>query len=74
MNTEIDLLRGLSESEAETLLGLGSRAEALGYDGLWINEEPIGRFVVVDESGAAARRVALPAAERLTAGYRQDRE
>jgi alkanesulfonate monooxygenase SsuD/methylene tetrahydromethanopterin reductase-like flavin-dependent oxidoreductase (luciferase family) len=35
---------------------------------------PIGRFVVVGETDEAARRVALPAAERLTAGYRRGGE
>jgi alkanesulfonate monooxygenase SsuD/methylene tetrahydromethanopterin reductase-like flavin-dependent oxidoreductase (luciferase family) len=35
---------------------------------------PIGRFVVVGETDEAARRVALPAAENLTAGYRRGGE
>ena len=35
---------------------------------------PIGRFVVVGESGRAAYKAALPAAERLTAGYRRSGE
>src|SRR5580700_4205979 len=33
---------GLDES-ARSLLELGPRAEALGYDGLWINEEHFGQ-------------------------------
>jgi alkanesulfonate monooxygenase SsuD/methylene tetrahydromethanopterin reductase-like flavin-dependent oxidoreductase (luciferase family) len=35
---------------------------------------PIGRFVVVAETDEAARRVALPVAEKLTAGYRRGGE
>jgi len=35
---------------------------------------PIGRFVVVGESDAAAYTAALPAAEKLTAGYRRSDE
>jgi alkanesulfonate monooxygenase SsuD/methylene tetrahydromethanopterin reductase-like flavin-dependent oxidoreductase (luciferase family) len=35
---------------------------------------PIGRFVVVGETDEGARRVALPAAEKLTAGYRRGGE
>jgi alkanesulfonate monooxygenase SsuD/methylene tetrahydromethanopterin reductase-like flavin-dependent oxidoreductase (luciferase family) len=35
---------------------------------------PIGRFVVVGESDADAYRAALPAAEKLTAGYRRGGE
>lgn len=35
---------------------------------------PIGRFVVVGASDAAAHRVALPAAGKLTAGYRRSGE
>jgi len=35
---------------------------------------PIGRFVVVGETDEAAHRVALPAAEKLTSGYRRGGE
>jgi alkanesulfonate monooxygenase SsuD/methylene tetrahydromethanopterin reductase-like flavin-dependent oxidoreductase (luciferase family) len=35
---------------------------------------PIGRFVVVGETDEEARRIALPAAEKLTAGYRRGGE
>ena len=38
-----------------------------------VAQVPIGRFVVVGESDAAAYKAALPAAERLTAGYRRER-
>jgi alkanesulfonate monooxygenase SsuD/methylene tetrahydromethanopterin reductase-like flavin-dependent oxidoreductase (luciferase family) len=39
-----------------------------------VSEVPIGRFVVVGDSDAAAWQAALPAAERLTAGYRRGGE
>lgn len=39
-----------------------------------VAQVPIGRFVVVDESDAAAWRAALPAAQKLTAGYRRSGE
>lgn len=39
-----------------------------------VSEVPVGRFVVVGESDAAAWRAALPAGEKLTAGYRRGGE
>jgi alkanesulfonate monooxygenase SsuD/methylene tetrahydromethanopterin reductase-like flavin-dependent oxidoreductase (luciferase family) len=39
-----------------------------------VAQVPIGRFVVVGESDDAAWQAALPAAERLTAGYRRGGE
>ena len=39
-----------------------------------VAQVPIGRFVVVGESDAAAYTAALPAAEKLTAGYRRSDE
>ena len=39
-----------------------------------LTQVPIGRFVVVGESDAAAYKAALPAVERLTAGYRRSGE
>ncbi len=39
-----------------------------------VSEVPIGRFVVVGESDEAAWQAALPAAEKLTAGYRRGGE
>jgi alkanesulfonate monooxygenase SsuD/methylene tetrahydromethanopterin reductase-like flavin-dependent oxidoreductase (luciferase family) len=39
-----------------------------------VSEVPIGRFVVVGESDAAAWKAAWPAGEKLTAGYRRGGE
>jgi alkanesulfonate monooxygenase SsuD/methylene tetrahydromethanopterin reductase-like flavin-dependent oxidoreductase (luciferase family) len=39
-----------------------------------VAQVPIGRFVVVGEGDAAAHKAALPAAEKLTAGYRRSGE
>jgi alkanesulfonate monooxygenase SsuD/methylene tetrahydromethanopterin reductase-like flavin-dependent oxidoreductase (luciferase family) len=39
-----------------------------------VSHVPIGRFVVVGETDEAARRIALPAAEALTSGYRRGGE
>jgi alkanesulfonate monooxygenase SsuD/methylene tetrahydromethanopterin reductase-like flavin-dependent oxidoreductase (luciferase family) len=39
-----------------------------------VSKVPIGRFVVVGDSDAAAWRAALPAGEKLTAGYRRGGE
>jgi alkanesulfonate monooxygenase SsuD/methylene tetrahydromethanopterin reductase-like flavin-dependent oxidoreductase (luciferase family) len=39
-----------------------------------VSQVPIGRFVVVGDSDAAAWQAALPAGEKLTAGYRRGGE
>jgi alkanesulfonate monooxygenase SsuD/methylene tetrahydromethanopterin reductase-like flavin-dependent oxidoreductase (luciferase family) len=66
----LTLFQGSQQSVGSIRRCIGAFRDAGGD----VAQVPIGRFVVVGESDAAAYRSALPAAEKLTAGYRRSGE
>jgi alkanesulfonate monooxygenase SsuD/methylene tetrahydromethanopterin reductase-like flavin-dependent oxidoreductase (luciferase family) len=66
----LTLFQGSQQSVGSIRRCIGAFKDAGGD----VTQVPIGRFVVVGESDAAARKAALPAAEKLTAGYRRGGE
>jgi alkanesulfonate monooxygenase SsuD/methylene tetrahydromethanopterin reductase-like flavin-dependent oxidoreductase (luciferase family) len=66
----LTLFQGSQQSVDSIRRCLGAFKDAGGN----VAHVPIGRFVVVGETDEAARRVALPAAEKLTSGYRRGGE
>jgi alkanesulfonate monooxygenase SsuD/methylene tetrahydromethanopterin reductase-like flavin-dependent oxidoreductase (luciferase family) len=66
----LTLLQGSQQSVGSIRRCIGAFRDAGGD----VSQVPIGRFVVVGESDAAAYTAALPAAESLTAGYRRSGE
>ena len=66
----LTLFQGSQQSVGSIRRCIGAFKDAGGD----VTRVPIGRFVVVGESDAAARKAALPAAEQLTAGYRRGGE
>src|SRR6516162_3991164 len=66
----LTLFQGSQQSVGSIRRCIGAFRDAGGD----VAQVPIGRFVVVGESDAAAYKTALPAAEKLTAGYRRSGE
>lgn len=66
----LTLFQGSQQSVGSIRRCIGAFKDAGGD----VAQVPIGRFIVVGESDAAARKAALPAAAKLTAGYRRSGE